>query len=91
MVQHPQRWGPRGSIDVTVEQSFNFTLPSQALYVRDFNFTLPIQALSVLEANLAPDKIQHLPPVSAVLAGLAGLGVKAIARKAMGTEQERKP
>jgi hypothetical protein len=80
--------GVRGaSIDVTVEESFNY---SQALRVRDFNFTLPIQTLRVLEANLAPDKIHHLPPVSAVLGGLVGLGVKAIARKARGTEQKRK-
>jgi hypothetical protein len=54
------------SIDVTVE------------YEQSFNFTLPGEALRVLEANLAPDKMQRLPSVSAVLGGLTRGGVQAV-------------
>jgi hypothetical protein len=43
---------------------------------RPFDFTLPSKALPVLEANLEPEIIQNVPPVSAILDGLARGGVQ---------------
>ncbi len=68
------------SIHVTVE------------YEQSFDFTLPSQALSVLEANLEQGKIQRgLPSGPAALAGLVGEAVKAVAKTTRGTEQKHNP
>jgi hypothetical protein len=85
-----RRAAVRGAtINVTVEESFNF---SQALRVRELNFTLPSKALPALEAHLPPESIQRgLPTVPAVLAGLVGLGVKALVEKARELGQKRRP